>query len=224
MKKVLIVDDDAMLLTIITETIKKYRGKFEIITAEDGLEAIKTLQKQTFSLVITDIVMPKVNGLVLLAYMAKNFPNIPFIVMTAHDSKFLNKKLKQEASNYIKKPFQVKELNDAIMSILGQSEVPKGTLKGVSVIGFLKLVEMEHITCLCELNSSEGEKGYFLFDDGILCNAFLGDLRKEEAALKLLQMENVTIRFRKPPKGKISKRIKMELSELFDEALRSNNK
>ena len=91
-------------------------------------------------------------------------------------------------------------------------------------MGFLKLVEMEYITCLCEINSSDGEKGYFLFDDGIMCNAFLGDFRKEEAALNILQMEDVTIRFRKPPEGKISRRINTELSDLFDKAMKSKDK
>ncbi len=69
MDKVLIVDDDAQLLTIITDTLKKYRNKFELITAKDGLDAIKVMRKQPVSLVVTDLKMPNVNGLVLLAYM-----------------------------------------------------------------------------------------------------------------------------------------------------------
>jgi len=219
MDKVLIVDDDAQLLTILSETLKRYRNKFELSTARDGLAAIKALQKQTFSLVVTDIQMPRVNGLVLLAYMAKNFPNIPCIIMTAHGSPVLKKRLEQESSHYIEKPFKVPELAEAIMSVLGQQEILSGTLNGVSVSGFLKLIEMEYITCLCEINSPDDEKGYLLFDGGVLYNAFIGNLRGEKAAIKLLKMDGVTIKFRKPPKKNIPRIITKRLSTLLKEAM-----
>ena len=172
MNKVLIVDDDLQLLTILTETLKKYRDKFEIITAKDGLVAIKALQKLTFSVVVTDIKMPKVNGLVLLAYLAKNFPQIPCILMTGYGTPFLKKRMEQEASHYIEKPFEIPELGRAIMSALGDREIVRGTLNGVSVVGFLNLIEMEYLTCLCEITSPDRAKGYLFFDRGILCNAF----------------------------------------------------
>jgi len=62
MDKVLIVDDDAQLLLILAEAFQRYRSKFETVTVRDGLDAIKVLQKERFSLVVTDIQMPKVNG------------------------------------------------------------------------------------------------------------------------------------------------------------------
>lgn len=221
MDKVLIVDDDAQLLTIITDTLKKYRNKFELITAKDGLDAIKVMRKQPVSLVVTDIKMPNVNGLVLLAYMTKNFPTIPCIIMTAHGTPFLKKRLEEEALHYLEKPFKVTDLARAIISILGQDEILGGTLNGVSVTGFLKLVEMEHITCLCEISSPESKKGYLLFDGGVLCNAYYGNIRGEEAALILLKMDDVKIKFRKPPKEKVSRKIETELSDLLTEVIRA---
>lgn len=222
MNKVLIVDDDLQLLTILTESLKKYRDKFEIITAKDGLVAIKALQKLPFSVVVTDIRMPKVNGLVLLAYMAKNFPQIPCILMTGYGTPFWKKRLEQEASHYIEKPFEIPELGRAIMSALGQQENLGGTLNGVSIASFLKLVEMEYMTCFCEISSPDIEKGYLLFEGGVLWNAFYANLRAEKAALKLLQMKDVTIKFRKPPKKKVPRQIETELSALLMEAMKSN--
>ncbi len=220
MDKVLIVDDDAQLLTVVTETLKKYRNKFEVIVAKDGLDAIKVMRKQPVSLVVTDIKMPNVNGLVLLAYMAKNFPTIPCIIMTGAGTPFLKQRLQKEASHYIEKPFKVTDLARAIISILGQEEILGGTLNGVSVSGFLKLIEMEHITCLCEISSSDSKKGYLLFDEGVLCNAYYGNIREEEAALRLLQMEDVKIKFRKSPEDKISRQINVKLTALLLEAMR----
>lgn len=220
MDKVLIVDDDAQLLTILSETLKRYRNRFQVITATDGLEAIKVLQKQPVSLVVTDIQMPNVNGLVLLAYMSKNFPNVRCIIMTGHGTPFLKKRTEQMSSRYIEKPFKIKELAHAIMSTLGRQENLSGMLNGISIIGFLKLIELECITCLCEISSSERGKGYLLFDEGILHDAFYGNLRGEKAALKLFRMENVTIRFKKPPKSDFSRRIRKRLSALLMEAMR----
>lgn len=221
MDKVLIVDDDAQLLTIITDTLKKYRNKFELITAKDGLDAIKVMRKQSVSLVVTDLKMPNVNGLVLLAYMSKNFPTIPCIIMTGYGTPFLKKRLEEEALHYLEKPFKVTDLARSIISVLGQEEILGGTLNGVSVTGFLKLVEMEHITCLCEISSPESKKGYLLFDGGVLCNAYYGNIRGEEAALILLKMNDVKIKFRKPPKQKVSRKIETELSDLLTEVIRA---
>ncbi len=221
MDKVLIVDDDVQLLAILKEALGQYRNRFEVITAQDGLAAIIALRKQPISLVVTDIRMPIVNGLVLLAYMNKNYPKIPCMVITGHGTPFLRKRLKQETAGYLEKPFRVNTLAQAILSVLGQHEGLWGTLRGISVIGFAQLIETESITCLCEITSPDGRKGYLLFDDGTLYNAFYGNLKGEEAALMLLQMDGATIRFKKPPEKKIRRRIEKPLSVLLAHAMAS---
>ena len=183
MDRILIVDDDAQLLTILKESFKKFSNKFELITAEDGLAAIIAVKSQPVSVVVTDIRMPIVNGLVLLAYIGKNFPRIPCIVMTGHGTPFLKERLQKEVSYYIEKPFEVTELAQAIMSVLGWQEAIGGTVRGISLIGFVQLVEIEYLTCLCEISAPDGEKGYLLFDGGVLQNAFYQNLRGKTAAL-----------------------------------------
>jgi two-component system cell cycle response regulator CpdR len=223
MDRVLILDDDAQLLTIIKESLKRYQNKFQIITAKDGLAAIKALQKGHFSVLVTEIQVPIVNGLVLLAYMAKNYPNTPCIIMTGHGTPLLRERLRQQTSHYIEKPFEIAELAQAIMSVLSENEIVRGTLNGVSVVGFLNLIEMEYLTCLCEITSPDRAKGYLFFHRGILFNAFYGNLMGEKAVLKLLQMNNVTIKFRKPPRKQIPKVIQTDLSALVTEAMRTED-
>ncbi|MCP4109945.1 MAG: response regulator [Desulfobacteraceae bacterium] len=77
MDKILVAEDDASLRMLIKSYLKSYEDKFETIAVENGLEAIKTLQNEMISLLVTDIKMPKVEGLVLLAYMNRNFPKVP---------------------------------------------------------------------------------------------------------------------------------------------------
>ena len=107
MNKILIADEDAQLLMILTDSLDKYRGRFAVQTVSNGLEAILALQKQEFAAVVTEIRMPKVNGLVLMSYLAKNYPDVPDIVMTDVYSEVLKKRLIKESIQYIQKPFKV---------------------------------------------------------------------------------------------------------------------
>lgn len=223
MNTVLIVDDDAQILTIIKESLKKYRNRFQIITVRDGLAAIKALQKRHFSAVVTEIQMPIVNGLVLLAYISKNCPNIPCIIMTGHGTPHLKKQLQQLSSHYIEKPFEITELAQAILSVLGEQEIVRGTLNGVSVVGFLRLIEMECLSCLCEITSPDSGKGHLLFDGGILFDASCDNLRGEKAVSKLLKMVKVTINFKKLNKKKTPRRIQTDLSTLLMKAMETED-
>ncbi|MDY6988716.1 MAG: response regulator [Thermodesulfobacteriota bacterium] len=223
MHRVLVVDDDAQLLTILKEDLAEHKSRFEIITVEDGLAAIMALKAKPFSLVVTEIRIPIVNGLVLLAYIRKNYPKLPCIVMTGHGTPFLRRRLQHEVAHYLEKPFRVAELAQAIRSVLGHGVVFGGIMKGISLPGFVKLVETEGITCLCEVSASGMKKGYLLFDGGTLYNAFYGSLKGEEAALGLLRMEDVTIRFKKPPERTFPRQIETKLPRLLAEAMRAHD-
>ena len=133
----------------------------------------------------------------------------------------MKKQLQQLSSHYIEKPFEMTELAQAILSVLGEQEVIKGTLSGISVVGFLRLIEMECLTCMCEITSPDpdSEKGHLLFEDGILCDATCGNIRGEKAVSKLLKMDHVTIIFNKLNKKKAPRHIKTDLSTLLRKAM-----
>jgi CheY-like chemotaxis protein len=218
MVKVLIVDDDEQLLLILTEILGKYKSKFEILPVKNGFEAIQALQQQKFSLVVTDLVMPRINGHVLLSYIAKNFPHIPCIIMTGYGTPELQERLEKKAVSYIQKPFAVTELAELILATLGLEQNVLGTMNGVSVEGFLKLVESESMTCLCEIQSEDGRTGYLIFEGGTLYNAFYENMRGREAALELFKLDRVRIKFRKPPAKKFPRRITVSIASLLREA------
>jgi CheY-like chemotaxis protein len=218
MEKVLIVDDDEQLLLILEEILGKYKKKFITVAVKNGFEAIQALQQQKFALVVTDLYMPRINGLVLLSYMSKNFPHIPCIIMTGMGTPEMQDRLEKKTTAYIQKPFAVTELADLILATLGQEQNLLGTMDGVSVPGFLKLVESESMTCLCEIQSEDGETGYLVFQGGTLHNAFFDNLRGTEAAVELFKMDRVKIKFRKPPRKKFPKRITKSIQNLLKEA------
>jgi CheY-like chemotaxis protein len=221
MERILLVDDDEQLLLILTEILGKYKKKFATVAVKNGFEAIQALQKQKFALVVTDLYMPRINGLVLLSYMSKNFPHIPCIIMTGYGTPEMQKRLEKKAAAYIEKPFAVTELADLILATLGQDQNLLGTMNGVSVPGFLKLVESESMTCLCEIQSEDGETGYLVFEGGHLHNAFYNELRGREAAVELFKMDRVRIKFRKPPRKKFPRRITKSIKNLLKDAAAS---
>jgi DNA-binding NtrC family response regulator len=78
--KILLVDDDTEL-RLIYRSVLELQG-YEVHTAGDGLTAMTLLQLQSYALVITDINMPRMNGLILLSQMKDKFPKTPVIIMT----------------------------------------------------------------------------------------------------------------------------------------------
>ncbi len=228
MDTVLIAEDNATFMKILRAGLRKYEDKFEIITAKDGQEAIEVLGQQPISLLVTDLRMPKVDGLTLLAYVNENHPKMPCIVMTAHGTPQMKERLQRDVLHYVEKPFKAEELAQTIVATLNRdvslpdADIPDGALKGISIASFLQMIEMEEKTCLLEIDTPKG-KGFFYFHEGELHDAIWGHLKGLEAALKMIPMENAKIRFRNPPKRKVKKRIKIRLMALIMEAMKTKD-
>ena len=221
MDKVLIVDDNQVLIKLITTKLRRYNDRFDVITAGDGEEAINILNSHAISLLVTDLNMPKVDGMQLLIYKNQNFPQIPCIIMTAHSTEKIKQRLQQEVINYIEKKesHYIDELVQAIFNAL-EEDIPVGTLRGISIASFLQMIEMEQKTCLFEIYSPEKPKGGFYFEEGVLYDAVYGSHKGVEAALKMIQLDSLKINFRKHPNKIYKRRIEADLIGLIMEAMR----
>lgn len=114
---ILYVEDDE-LIRIQTQTVfeKIFKTVFVGIDGEDGLRLYKE-KKNEIDVVVTDINMPKLNGLEMVEKINEITTNIPVIVTTAHtDSSYLMNAININVDKYIAKPFQVKELTLAIVN------------------------------------------------------------------------------------------------------------
>ena len=81
-KKILIVDDESEMRVALETTLK--RENFQLKCAEDGKKALDTLEDEDFDLVLTDVRMPKLNGLELLRAVKEKSPKTQVVVMTAY--------------------------------------------------------------------------------------------------------------------------------------------
>ncbi len=219
MDRVLIAEDDRILLKTLTNAFKKYEDKFEVICTNDGQEAIEILKQKQVSLLVTDIQMPNVDGLGLLAYVSENHPAVTCFVMTAYDTPEIKKKLPKDILHFFPKPFQPDELGQAIIQALEQ-DIPHGSMYGISVVSFLHMIKMEQKTCLFEIDSPTQGKGVLYFEKGVLWDAVCGDSKGEEAALKIITKESAKFSFKHFPEKKITKRIQTDLTHLIEEATR----
>lgn len=194
LQKMLIVDDDQDMLSSLQEGFGKFRDAFAIMVAEDGVVAIEKLKKDTISLVVTDLKMPRMDGFTLLSYIMEHYPFIPVIVMTAYSTP----KMKQMAERggavgYIEKPFMIEDLAQQVMATL-KNQAEGGTLHGVSSGMFLQLIEMEERTCTIWLSDKfSGKQGILFFRQGELIDARSAGLVGEPAAHEIFSWEKVNL-------------------------------
>jgi len=221
MDKVLIVEDNPVLLKILETGLKKYEKKFLSITARDGQEAIEILKTTPISLLVTDLQMPKVDGLSLLAYMNDHHPDIQCIVMSAHGTPQLKEKISLDVLRFIEKPFEIEELVQTILPTLERDD-PAGHLNGISIANFLQMIHMERKTCLLEIETQDAQKGYIYFENGVLFDAVYGEETGEAAALEIIPHERAKIRFKNLARGKkkVNRRIQKELTAITMDAMR----
>ncbi|KOR38254.1 MULTISPECIES: response regulator [Planktothricoides] len=119
MNTILIVDDSATVREMVSEILKK--SGLNVIEAINGDEAKKEIQKQVPDLVVTDIVMPEMNGYELCRWIKNTaeFQSIPVIMCTSKGEDFDRYwGMKQGADAYIAKPFRPTELLTTIKQLL----------------------------------------------------------------------------------------------------------
>lgn len=118
--KVLIVDDDENIVELIRLNFMK--EGFDTCTANDGERAIELFKSETPSIVILDVMMPKMDGWQVCREI-RRISNIPIIMLTAKGETF-DKVLGLElgADDYMVKPFETKELIARVKAVLRRSE------------------------------------------------------------------------------------------------------
>ena len=137
-RKVLVVDDEKN----ICENVSKILGKenYEVVQAQNAQEALEKLARENFSLLLSDMVMPGMNGLELLKRVKQEWPLTKALIMTAYASTDTAVKAMQlGALDYITKPFTPAELrkiiNLAVGEELKEAPTPKEEKEKINTMG-----------------------------------------------------------------------------------------
>jgi CheY-like chemotaxis protein len=220
-KTVLVVDDEPSVLFALSEGLSDRRGGVRVVTAANGIEAVAVLEAEPVDIVLTDLRMPDMDGFELLAFLRRNHPAVPVILMTALGSADTSARLATAGSfECLAKPFHLPDLKRKIAEMLAQRV--KGRVENISLASFLQLLEMERKTCTLSVRSHDPEaihEGKLFFRAGRLVGAATGGLEGREAALEIVTWDHADIEITDvcPP---VDPEIEVALSFLLMEGMR----
>ncbi len=121
-KQVLIVDDEPNLRKILSAQLT--RDGYDVMIAEDGAQGLTMLRENHIDMVITDLKMPKVDGMTLLKEALREDPELPVVMITAHGTvDTAVEALKSGAFDYLTKPFDKDEVRQIVAKALKTKEL-----------------------------------------------------------------------------------------------------
>ena len=116
MKRILVIDDNLMIRKIIRNIFIK--ENYEIEEAENGVEGLEMIENKSYDLVITDILMPKMEGLELIMHLKRDFPKIKIIAISGGKPYYLYMAKKLGIERVFTKPLDLQELLNAVKKII----------------------------------------------------------------------------------------------------------
>lgn len=188
--KILLLDDDKDLLELYREILARLPSQPEIRTAESGARAIALLESEPFSLLISDLNMPRMDGLQVLTIVRRKFPHLRTAVMTSVvDPQFRTRAYAMGIDLFLEKPNTSQEISfflDCIESLLGREM--DGGFRGVQSKSLVDIIQLE---CLSSSSSvlkvANGEQiGKIWFQNGEVIDAESSGFAGEEAFRKIL--------------------------------------
>ena len=191
MKTVLVVDDDRVILRTLVAYLSSYSEDLELLTADNGQQAVEVLEREPVDLLLTDLYMPVMDGFELLAYMMQHFSSVPIIVMSGYEVPEVGYEIERKGVlHYLEKPFDFQSLADTVRQTLARTS--KGHLTGISLLGFLQLLHFEKKSCSLRVRS-DGRSGRLHVSEGELVNADYDRIQGESAVFEILSWEDCAI-------------------------------
>jgi len=178
---ILLVDDNEEILDFLERVLS---SKYSILKAEDGLAAIRLLETEAIQLIISDVMMPVMDGFELCKIIKSNFEysHIPVILLTAKNS--IQSKiegLELGADAYIEKPFSKEHLQAQIASLLNNRNMIREYFASSPLV---------HIKSIA--HSKADERFLETLNDSICANIEDTELDVEKLA-KIMNMSRITL-------------------------------
>lgn len=116
---ILVVEDEDMVRAVAERALT--RQGYSVVTAEDGEIALEIIaERQDFDLILSDVVMPGMDGPAMARELRETLPHIPILFMSGYAEEQLRKSINIEQVHFLPKPFSVQQLADAVGSILSK--------------------------------------------------------------------------------------------------------
>lgn len=218
--QVLIVDDEEPLLLSIMAGFED-NDRFQIQTASNGREAIELIEGKKIDLLVTDLRMPEMDGIELLAAMTEREHHVPNIVMSAFGTPVIEDRLQKNGTlRFLDKPIELNTLEQAINEALDLVDELDGSLAGISLGSFLQLIQAEQKTGLVTVFGGGTRRGMLFFEDGSLLDGRSGKLAGDDAVLEMLSWDNVRISLEDLPEYEVETKVSADPMMLILEGAR----
>lgn len=149
MNTILIVDDDAQLRAALKEAVA--RIGYSVLLAEDPVDALKKLEETSVSMIVTDMKMPRMDGVAFIKEARKRVGSLPILVITgfATIENAVNA-MKEGACDYLMKPFSFDELTKAIESVMSSASQARDEVLTKSE-NMKNLLQLSHSVSLSDM-------------------------------------------------------------------------
>lgn len=206
-KKILIVDDNKTVRTLLSINLRK--EKYEVLEADNGVEALTMVDEHKPDLIISDILMPQMDGFEFCKRVRESstVPLVPFIFLTSIDQVATELRgLRTGADDYlIKSNIKKEDLIGKVEALLNKArdmqqasqemqEGLYGKMADLSLVDVLQLLMMNRKTGVLTLTAAD-DKAELIFDDGKLIHAEYKQFVGEEAVYNLGEWKDGVFRF-----------------------------
>jgi len=113
--KILVADDDPIIRKLLFEVLTS--DGHQVITKENGFEALKEVQKRSFELMFLDVHMPIMNGLETLISIRNQFPGMAVAMMDSYPDQLVRQAQREGALTCIHKPFDLNEIREVVEEV-----------------------------------------------------------------------------------------------------------
>jgi CheY-like chemotaxis protein len=178
MRQILVVDNDPTVTSELVECLTEER--ITVTVSNDGREALKILEGQTFNLVIADIHLAGLEDYAVLNWHTLNRPDTKVIMTKDQNSESVSHAAhRMGAFHCLEKPFNTEHLLDIVQEALNDSGF-SGTISKISLADYLQLCVYTTASKIFEVIKGS-RKGIIIIQEGVITYAKHGDLEGQEA-------------------------------------------
>lgn len=118
----ILVVDDSPVERLLVESMLMRNPSYRVVLAENGRQAVEMIAAERPHLVVTDLLMPEMDGLELIRHVRREYPNLPVILMTAHgDETTAFESLEAGAASYVPKSRRAERLIETVDRVVSHS-------------------------------------------------------------------------------------------------------
>src|SRR5688572_12233302 len=192
--KILLLDDDPDVLNLYQQVLLQLPSEPEVHIATSGASALAMLDAESFNLLVSDLSMPRMDGLQVLAIVRRKFPQLRTVVLTGvADEQMRSRAYAMGIDLYLEKPKSEKEMKfftDCLESLIDSEN--SGGFRGVQSKSLVDLIQLECLSgssAILKITNGRFE-GRIWIQNGDVIDAETEELTGEDAFKKILSWKS----------------------------------